>query len=113
MLDLVNDGSTWDEIVLLAKEIEAAGASIINTGIGWHEARVPTIATMVPRGGYAWVTQRMKQEGHVSIPLVATNRINVPSVANEIVENGAADMVSMARYRSTATFMSEFDNSYS
>jgi 2,4-dienoyl-CoA reductase (NADPH2) len=78
MIDLVSDGSSWQEIVELATRIEAAGATIINTGIGWHEARVPTIATMVPRGSYAWVTKKMK--GNVSIPLCTSNRINTPEV---------------------------------
>ncbi|KAK1944793.1 2,4-dienoyl-CoA reductase [Phytophthora citrophthora] len=95
MLDLVEKGSTWDEIVMLAKQIEAAGATIINTGIGWHEARIPTIATSVPRGGFSWVTQKMK--GEVSIPLITTNRINMPGVAEHIIADGHADMVSMAR----------------
>ncbi len=95
MLDLVEDGSTWEEVVQLAKEIEKAGATIINTGIGWHEARVPTIATPVPRGGFAWVTKRMM--GEVNIPLITTNRINMPDVAERILQDGAADMVSMAR----------------
>jgi len=95
MLDLVNDGSTWEEVVELAKKIEAAGATIINTGIGWHEARVPTIATMVPRGGFSWVTKRLM--GEVNIPLVTTNRINMPDVAEQILSDGHADMVSMAR----------------
>lgn len=95
MLDLVKDGSSWDEIVHLAKAIEAAGASIINTGIGWHEARVPTIATMVPRGAYTWVTERLKSE--VSLPLVTSNRINMPETAEQVLATGQADMVSMAR----------------
>ncbi|GMU47846.1 MAG: NADPH-dependent 2,4-dienoyl-CoA reductase [Candidatus Desulfobacillus denitrificans] len=95
MLDLVEDGSTWEEVVQLAKAIEAAGASIINTGIGWHEARIPTIATMVPRAAFTWVTRRMK--GEVKIPLVTTNRINAPDVAEEVLARGDADMVSMAR----------------
>ncbi len=95
MLDLVPDGSTWEEVVQLAKAIEAAGATILNTGIGWHEARVPTIGAMVPRGAYAWVTKKLK--GEVSIPLVATNRINTPEVAEEILADGCADLVSMAR----------------
>ena len=95
MLDLVEGGSTWDEVVQLAKEIEKAGATIINTGIGWHEARVPTIGTIVPKGGFAWVTKRMM--GVVNIPLVATNRINMPDVAENILQDGCADMVSMAR----------------
>jgi 2,4-dienoyl-CoA reductase (NADPH2) len=91
----VDGGSTWDEIVTLAKAIEAAGATIINTGIGWHEARIPTIATMVPRAAFSWVTQRMK--GEVRIPLVTTNRINDPAVGDEVLARGDADMVSMAR----------------
>lgn len=95
MLDLVEEGSTWDEVVQLALEMEKAGANIINTGIGWHEARVPTIATMVPRGGFRWVTKKLM--GEVSIPLVATNRINTPELAEEILADGSADMVSMAR----------------
>lgn len=95
MLDLVKDGSTWDEVVTLGKKIEEAGATIINTGIGWHEARVPTIATSVPRGAFTFVTQKMKQE--LSIPLVTTNRINTPELAEEILKNGHADMISMAR----------------
>jgi len=95
MLDLVDDGSSWEEVEQLAKRIEAAGASIINTGIGWHEARVPTIATMVPRGGFSWVTQRLM--GKVRIPLITTNRINTPEKAEEILAAGHADMVSMAR----------------
>jgi len=95
MLDLVEDGSTWEEVEQLALEIEKAGATIINTGIGWHEARVPTIATMVPRGGFSWVTKRLM--GKVNIPLVTTNRINMPAVAEQILADGHADMVSMAR----------------
>ena len=95
MLDLVKDGSSWEEIVELARAIEEAGASIINTGIGWHEARVPTIATMVPRAAYTWVTARLK--GEVSLPLVTSNRINMPDVAERVLASGDADMVSMAR----------------
>jgi len=95
MLDLVQDGSTWEEVVQLAKAIEKAGATIINTGIGWHEARIPTIGTVVPRGGFAWVTKRMM--GEVGIPLIATNRINMPGIAEQILQDGCADMVSMAR----------------
>jgi 2,4-dienoyl-CoA reductase (NADPH2) len=95
MLDLVENGQDWSEIVTLAKAIEAAGASIINTGIGWHEARVPTIVTSVPRAGFAWVTRKLK--GEVSIPLITTNRINMPEVAEQILLAGEADMVSMAR----------------
>jgi len=95
MLDLVNDGSSWDEVVQLAQQVEQAGATIINTGIGWHEARVPTIATSVPRGGFAWVTKKLM--GKVGIPLITTNRINTPEVAEDILASGCADMVSMAR----------------
>lgn len=95
MLDLVEEGSTWEEVEYMAREIEAAGASIINTGIGWHEARIPTIAMMVPRGGFSWVTQRLM--GKVGIPLITSNRINTPEVAENILAHGHADMVSMAR----------------
>jgi len=95
MLDLVPDGSTWEEVEMLAQEIEKAGATIINTGIGWHEARVPTIGTMVPRAGFSWVTQRLM--GKVGIPLITTNRINSPEVAERVLAEGHADMVSMAR----------------
>ncbi|WP_328840951.1 NADPH-dependent 2,4-dienoyl-CoA reductase [Streptomyces europaeiscabiei] len=95
MLDLVPGGSSFDEVVTLAKAVEAAGATIINTGIGWHEARIPTIATSVPRGAYSWVTRRLM--GAVSVPLVTTNRINTPEVAEELIADGHADMVSMAR----------------
>ncbi|MGB0916762.1 MAG: FAD-dependent oxidoreductase [Flavobacteriales bacterium] len=95
MLDLVEGGSTWPEVVQLAKEVEKAGATIINTGIGWHEARIPTIGTMVPRAAFTWVTKKMK--GEVSIPLITTNRINDPKVAEDILSRGDADMVSMAR----------------
>jgi 2,4-dienoyl-CoA reductase (NADPH2) len=95
MLDLVEGGSNWDEVVALGKLIEQAGATLINTGIGWHEARVPTIGTMVPRGAFSWVTERMK--GEVSLPLIATNRINTPEIAENILATGQADMVSMAR----------------
>ncbi|MFE0807505.1 FAD-dependent oxidoreductase [Streptomyces sp. NPDC058794] len=95
MLDLVPGGSTLDEVITLAKAVEAAGATIINTGIGWHEARIPTIATSVPRGAYTWVTKRLM--GEVSVPLVTTNRINTPEVAERLLAEGTADMVSMAR----------------
>ncbi|MCC4116096.1 NADPH-dependent 2,4-dienoyl-CoA reductase [Aromatoleum toluclasticum] len=95
MLDLVDGGAPWQEIVALAKAIEAAGATIINTGVGWHEARIPTIATMVPRAAFSWVTRRMK--GEVGIPLVTSNRINTPEVAEQVLARGDADMVSMAR----------------
>ena len=95
MLDLVERGQAWDEIVTLARKVEAAGATLLNTGIGWHEARVPTIVTSVPRAGFSWVTRRMKSE--VGIPLVTTNRINMPAVAERVLADGDADMVSMAR----------------
>ena len=95
MIDLIPDGNSWAETVTLAKAIESAGATIINTGIGWHEARVPTIATSVPRGAFTWVTKKMKRE--VSIPLVTSNRINLPSTAEQILADGCADMVSLAR----------------
>ncbi|WP_406089719.1 FAD-dependent oxidoreductase [Streptomyces sp. NBC_01013] len=95
MLDLVPGGSSLEEVVRLAREIEAAGATIINTGIGWHEARIPTIATSVPRGAFTWVTEKVR--GAVSVPLVTSNRINTPEVAEQILAEGRADMVSMAR----------------
>lgn len=95
MIDLIPDGNTWAETVQLAQAIERAGATIINTGIGWHEARVPTIATSVPRGAFTWVTKKMKSE--VTIPLVTSNRINLPETAEQILSEGSADMVSMAR----------------
>ncbi|MEU1657069.1 NADPH-dependent 2,4-dienoyl-CoA reductase [Streptomyces griseofuscus] len=95
MLDLVPGGSSHAEVVTLAKAVEAAGATIINTGIGWHEARIPTIATSVPRGAYTWVTKKLM--GQVTIPLVTTNRINTPDLAEELLAGGCADMVSMAR----------------
>ncbi len=95
MLDLVPGGSKWEEVVLLAKELEKAGVTIINTGIGWHEARIPTIATMVPRAAFSFVTKKMM--GEVKIPLITTNRINSPNVAEKVLADGCADMVSMAR----------------
>lgn len=95
MLDLVKGGSSWDQVVELAQKVEAAGATIINTGIGWHEARVPTIATMVPRAGFTWVTKRLM--GKVNIPLITTNRINTPDVAEQVLESKCSDMISMAR----------------
>ncbi len=95
MIDLVPNGSTFDEVVQLAREIEAAGASIINTGIGWHEARIPTIATSVPRAAFAWVTKKLM--GQVGIPVITSNRINTPEVAEDVLATGCADMVSMAR----------------
>jgi 2,4-dienoyl-CoA reductase (NADPH2) len=95
MLDLVEGGAPWEEVVYLAKEIEKAGATLINTGIGWHEARVPTIATSVPRAAFTWITKRMKSE--VTLPLITTNRINTPEIAESVLAQGHADMVSMAR----------------
>jgi 2,4-dienoyl-CoA reductase (NADPH2) len=95
MLDLIEDGQNWEEVETLASAIEEAGATIINTGIGWHEARIPTIATMVPRAGFTWVTRRLM--GKVGIPLITTNRINTPDVAETVLARGDADMVSMAR----------------
>lgn len=95
MIDLVAEGSIWDEIVATAKAVEAAGATLINTGIGWHEARIPTIATMVPRAAFTQLTQQLKPE--ITIPLITSNRINTPEVANQLIEMGAADMISMAR----------------
>lgn len=95
MLDLVEQGSSWSEVIALAKMLEHAGVTLLNTGIGWHEARIPTIATSVPRGAFSWVTARLRSE--VSIPLITTNRINTPEVAESILQRGDADMVSMAR----------------
>lgn len=95
MLDLVEKGSSWEEVVELGQLIEKAGASIINTGIGWHEARIPTIVTSVPRANFTWVTKKLKP--HINIPLITTNRINTPEVAESVLQNGDADMVSMAR----------------
>ena len=95
MLDLVPDGSNWAEVVQLAQALERAGVTILNTGIGWHEARIPTIATSVPRAAFAWVTRKLK--GEVRVPLCASNRINVPEVAEQILAEGSADLVSLAR----------------
>ena len=95
MIDLIPNGSTFDEVIQLAKEIEAAGATILNTGIGWHEARIPTIATSVPRAAFTWVTKKLM--GNVNIPVITSNRINHPEVAENVLESGCADMVSMAR----------------
>ena len=95
MIDLVEGGNSWQDVVTMGKAIEAAGATLINTGIGWHEARIPTISTSVPRAAFTWVTEKMKSE--LSIPLITTNRINTPEVAEEVLANGHADMVSMAR----------------
>ncbi|MFT6118124.1 MAG: 2,4-dienoyl-CoA reductase (NADPH2) [Yoonia sp.] len=95
MIDLIPNGSTWAEVVQLAKAVEAAGATILNTGIGWHEARIPTIATSVPRRAFSWVTKKLM--GEVSIPIITSNRINTPQVAEDVLSDGCADMVSMAR----------------
>lgn len=95
MLDLIEDGSSWEEVVQLAQAVELAGASLLNTGIGWHEARIPTIATSVPRAAFARVTARLR--GAVGIPLIATNRINSPEIAEQVLADGCADLVSMAR----------------
>ena len=95
MIDLIPNGSTWEEVVQLAKEVEKAGATIINTGIGWHEARIPTIATSVPRRAFTWVTKKLM--GEVSIPIITSNRINTPEVGEDVLSDGCADMVSMAR----------------
>ena len=95
MLDLVENGSSWEEIVQLGKAIEKAGATIINTGIGWHESRIPTIATSVPRAAFTWVTKKMKAE--IKIPLITSNRINMPDTAEKVLAEGHADMISMAR----------------
>ncbi len=100
MLDLIPDGSSWEEVVTLAKSVTAAGATILNTGIGWHEARIPTIATSVPRGAFAWVTKKMRERlraDGLTIPLVTSNRINMPEVGEQILADGSADMVSLAR----------------
>ncbi|AQP36452.1 NADPH-dependent 2,4-dienoyl-CoA reductase [Vibrio anguillarum] len=95
MLDLVEEGSTFEEVLMLAKALEQAGVTIINTGIGWHEARVPTIATQVPRAAFTWVTEKIRP--HLSVPVVTCNRINTPEEAEKILATGQADMVSMAR----------------
>jgi 2,4-dienoyl-CoA reductase (NADPH2) len=95
MLDLVEGGNPWDETVAMAKLLEETGVTIINTGIGWHEAKIPTIAHMVPRAAFTWVTRRLK--GEVSVPLITSNRINTPEVAEKVLADGDADMVSMAR----------------
>lgn len=95
LLDLIENGSTWDEVVLLARRLESAGVTLINSGIGWHEARIPTIAAMVPRAAFSWATAKLKQE--VSVPLITSNRINTPEVAEEVLAGNEADMISMAR----------------
>lgn len=106
MIDLVPNGSTFDEVITLAKAVETAGATIINTGIGWHEARIPTIATSVPRAAFTWVTKKLM--GEVSIPVITSNRINTPEVAEDVISSGATDMVSMARpFLADAEFVSK------
>jgi 2,4-dienoyl-CoA reductase (NADPH2) len=97
MLDLVDEGHSWPEVVELAQAIEGEGANIINTGIGWHEARIPTIATMVPRGAFTWVTKKLKKDAGLTIPLCTTNRINMPAVAEDVLAHDGADIISMAR----------------
>ncbi len=109
MLDLLKDGSSWEEVVLLAQAIEQAGATLINTGIGWHEVRIPTIASMVPRAAFTWVTAKLKQS--VSIPLITSNRINTPEQAEQVLANAEADMVSMARpFLADAEFVNKAKN---
>ncbi len=106
MLDLIEQGSTLDETLRLATALERCGVTLFNTGIGWHEARIPTIATCVPRAAFAWVTRRLRQ--HVAVPVVATNRINHPQVAEQLLQDGCADMVSMARpFLADAAFVSK------
>lgn len=100
LIDLIPDGSSWDEVVLLAKAVEAAGTTLINSGIGWHEARVPTIATSVPRGAFTWVTQKLRTElraAGLTIPVITSNRLNMPEIAEQVLADGSADMVSLAR----------------
>jgi 2,4-dienoyl-CoA reductase (NADPH2) len=109
MLDLLKDGSSWQEVVQLAQAIERAGATLINTGIGWHEVRIPTIAAMVPRAAFTWVTAKLKQS--VSIPLITSNRINTPELAEQVLAHGEADMVSMARpFLADPEFMAKASN---
>lgn len=106
MIDLVPNGSTFEEVIQLAQAVEAVGTTIINTGIGWHEARIPTIATSVPRAAFTWVTKKLM--GKVSIPVITSNRINTPEVAEDVIAGGAADMVSMARpFLADADFVSK------
>ena len=100
LIDLIPDGSSWEEVVRLAKAVEAAGATLINSGIGWHEARVPTIATSVPRGAFTWVTKKLRTElraAGLTIPVITSNRLNMPEIAEQVLADGSADMVSMAR----------------
>ena len=95
IIDLIPNGSSWEEVIILAKEIEKAGANILNSGIGWHEARIPTIATSVPKKAFSWITKKLY--GNVSIPIIASNRINSPEIAEEVLSENCADLVSMAR----------------
>ena len=112
MIDLLNNnGLSWEEVSELAQALEQAGVNIINTGIGWHESRIPTIATSVPRAGWAWVTKKLKDEKVVSIPLCATNRYNDPFVIEESLQNGDADLISMVRPLITNKFY--FCNNFS
>ncbi|PIB26533.1 NADPH-dependent 2,4-dienoyl-CoA reductase [Amylibacter kogurei] len=112
MIDLVPEGSTWEEVVQLAKAIEDAGATILNTGIGWHEARIPTIATSVPRRAFTWVTKKLM--GEVNIPIITSNRINTPEVAENVLADGCANMVSMARpFLADADFVAKADKGIS
>ncbi len=98
MIDLVPEGSSWAEVVTLARAVEDAGATIINTDIGWHEARIPTIATSVPRRAFTWVTKKLKKlMGEVSVPVIASNRINTPEAAEAVLSEGCEDIVSTAR----------------
>ena len=95
IIDLIPNGSSWEEVIILAKEIEKAGANILNSGIGWHEARIPTIATSVPKKAFSWITKKLY--GNVSIPIIASNRINSPEIAEEVLSENCADLVSLAR----------------
>ena len=106
MLDLVEDGMSFDEVIILAKKLESLGVDLINTGIGWHEARIPTIATMVPRQAFTWISERVKKE--INIPIITTNRINTPETGHKIIRDGIADMISMARpFLADAEFVSK------
>ena len=112
LLDLHKEGSDWSEIVSHAKQVEKAGASIINTGIGWHKVRIPTIASVVPEAAFTWVTKKLKQ--YIKIPLVTSNRINSPELAESCLQNGDADLVSMARpFLADSQFMNKAKNNQS
>ena len=95
IIDLIPNGSSWEEVLILAKEIEKAGVNILNSGIGWHEARIPTIATSVPKKAFSWITKKLY--GNVSIPIIASNRINSPEIAEDVISENCADLVSLAR----------------